>query len=412
MKLKFIIIPVAILLVLFIILLILSKVGESPTTPLDMQQPGNVTFQYKDKNPYGGYVVYQWLGKLWKDQTPSVITRPFASAYNKNASMKSGGNVYVILAKQSFTDAADVRSMESFVMDGNTLVLGVCAPDTLLQQTFGFTISDSLPGLYNTAGLSRAEHFVSPRIDTPSFFYKGIMSENYFTSVDTAVTTILGENNINQPNFILVNKGQGHLLVLLDPVILTNYPLLHKDNSKMLEAVMNYAPEYETNNTLYWDEFYKLQTKPREGDFSEWQVLMRYPAMRWAFWLTILTALFYVLFESKRRQRIIPDIPPLTNTSVEFVTTLGKLYYEHHDNSNLAHKMVQHLLEYIRTRYNLNTQHLNEEFAETLARKSGYPSEQTRQLIQYIHQVRLEPQLSDLQLHNFYTATHQFYQNS
>ncbi|HEY0273447.1 MAG TPA: DUF4350 domain-containing protein, partial [Chitinophaga sp.] len=355
MKLKYIIIPVAILLAFVIIALVAGTLGEAAQTPLDQQQAGNITFQYKDKKPYGGYVMYQWLGKLWNDQTPSVITRPFASAYNKNASMKGGGNVYVILAKQSFTDAADVRAMESFVNDGNTLVLGICAPDTLLRETFGFTVSDTLSALYKSFNEARAEHFVSPRLATRDFSYKGFMTDNYFTSVDTAVTTVLGENGERRPNFILVNKGQGHLLVLLDPVILTNYPLLHKDNSKLLENVMNYAPEYESNNTLYWDEFYKKQTTPRQGDFSEWQVLMRYPAMRWAFWLMLLTALFYVLFESKRRQRIIPDIPPLTNTSVEFVTTLGKLYYEHHDNSNLAHKMVQHLLEYIRTRYNLNT---------------------------------------------------------
>jgi hypothetical protein len=73
----------------------------------------------------------------------------------------------------------------------------------------------------------------------------------------------------------------------------------------------------------------------------------------------------------KRRQRIIPVIEPVANTTVDFVTVIGQVYYEQHDNSNIAQKKVGYFLEYIRTRYLLKTNLHDTVFMETLAKKSG-----------------------------------------
>lgn len=412
MKNKLFLIPIIAMAGMIIVVVLLSLSASGPDqSQLDKQRTANVTYEYKDKGPYGGYVAFNWLHELWKDQKPAVITRPFASAYTHNADLKNQGNVYIIVANRSFTDAADVRAMSSFISDGNTLVLAVAQPDSLLQATFGFEVGQRDFQLFRDS--ASIQKFLSPRLGADTTFaYNGFYSANYFTAVDTAVTTILGTNRSDDPNFITITRGNGHLLVLLNPLMLTNYFLLHKDNRKALENITTYVPNYVPESRIFWDEFYKKQTEPRQGDESEWSVLMRYKAMRWALWLTLLLALIYVAFESKRRQRIIPEILPLKNTSAEFVITLGKLYYQHHDNKNLAGKMVQHLMEYIRTRYYLNTQHLSEEFVEHLSGKSGYPLDRTRELIQYVALTRTQSQLSDEQLHAFYINTYQFYQNT
>ncbi len=103
------------------------------------------------------------------------------------------------------------------------------------------------------------------------------------------------------------------------------------------------------------------------------QVMLKYPPLKWALWLALLLVALYIFSESKRRQRIIPDKPVVRNNSIDFAETLGRLYYLHHNNANLAQKMVQHLLEFIRQHYFLNTSQINAEFISGLARKSGFP---------------------------------------
>jgi len=168
-----------------------------------------------------------------------------------------------------------------------------------------------------------------------------------------------------------------------------------------------YLPQFPKN--VYWDEFYKHLNARQRGDFSNWQVLMRHPALWWALWLAVILLLLYVLFEGKRRQRLIPLKPVLHNSSLDFAETLGRLYYLHHNNKNLAQKMIQHLLEHIRHHYYLNTNQLNDEFVTSLARKSGHPHDVVNNMISQVHAIRMAHAVSDDDLQYFYNSIYQFY---
>ena len=64
--------------------------------------------------------------------------------------------------------------------------------------------------------------------------------------------------------------------------------------------------------------------------------------------------------QGKRKQRIIPVITPLKNTSLEFVETIGRLYYQKGTRSGIAHKKIIFFLDFIRTRYNIATNVFNQ----------------------------------------------------
>jgi len=53
------------------------------------------------------------------------------------------------------------------------------------------------------------------------------------------------------------------------------------------------------------------------------------------------------------------------------VTVVGQVYYEQHDNRNIAQKKVAYFLEHIRTKYHLKTNVHDADFMGTLAKKSG-----------------------------------------
>lgn len=367
------------------------------------------SFSSKDKKAGGAYAAFKMLPELFSKYSIQVVTKPFARTYEKDPELKKPGNSYILVADQMYTTEKDVDAMLEYVSGGNDLFIAVNNPDPYLAKQLNF--KTTWGGNHQDFKERVAQYYqdsIAP-IDT-SFAYEGMISGSSFSSVDTTTTTILGSNGQHKPNFIRIAYSHGYVYLLLNPYTFTNYFVLHKKNVAALETQISYLRDLA--GSVYWDDFYNAQHSAQSGDFSEWQVLMRYPSMRWAFFLGLALLLLYVIFESKRRQRIIPDKPVFNNTSVEFVGAIGQLYYQQHNNDNLAHKMILHLLEYIRTRYYLNTNILNEEFVAALSRKSAMPEADIRTLLQMMHHIQIEGNISDDYLREFYKRIQLFYLNT
>jgi hypothetical protein len=113
--------------------------------------------------------------------------------------------------------------------------------------------------------------------------------------------------------------------------------------------------------------------------------------------LAFLVALF-ILFESKRRQRVVPIIEPNKNTTVAFTETIGRLYLQEHNNKNIADKMIQYFYEQLRNQYFLNALHVNESFLQILSRKSNVKIADVKTLFNCIHTIQQSATISNEQL--------------
>lgn len=367
------------------------------------------SFYSKDKKAGGAYAAFRMLPQLFLRNSVQVVTKPFARTFDKDNEIKFRNNVYILVADRLFTTEKDIDAMLDYVSRGNELFLAINTPDPLLEKTLKFVTVESSNMQFKKAGTVQRYADETIPMDT-SFSYPGMVSGSYFSGVDSNTTSILGYNYKNKPNFIRIAYSRGYVYLLLNPYTFTNYFLLHRNNVKAMETQLSYLADGASN--VYWDDFYNSQHSAQSGDFSEWQVLMRYASMRWALWLAVVLLLLYVVFESKRRQRVIPDKPPVNNTSLEFVDAIGQLYYQQHNNYNLAHKMIVHFMEYIRSRYYLNTNVLNDQFIASLSGKSAVPEEEIRRLLHMVHHVQLEENISDEQLKDFYNRIQQFYINT
>jgi hypothetical protein len=78
-----------------------------------------------------------------------------------------------------------------------------------------------------------------------------------------------------------------------------------------------------------------------------------------------------MIFNAKRKQRIIPIQKPLTNSSIDFARTIGNLYYQEGSYQNIIDKKIIYFLEKIRTDYHLDTTVLNEDFIRKLQQKTA-----------------------------------------
>ena len=116
--------------------------------------------------------------------------------------------------------------------------------------------------------------------------------------------------------------------------------------------------------------------------------------------------------EARRKQRIIPEIKKPANDSMDFVKTIGRLYYDKSDHKNLVKKMSAYFLDYVRSRYKLSTHTVDEDFINAVHNKTSYPVTEIRSIVRFIQFADTAPAISESQLSEFHTQLELFYQNT
>jgi hypothetical protein len=123
--------------------------------------------------------------------------------------------------------------------------------------------------------------------------------------------------------------------------------------------------------------------------------------------------LVYMLFASKRVQRIIPIVKPPVNLSLQFTRTIGSLYYQQHDHRDIAVKKMIYMLEKVRQQYFLQTVQTDEAFRIKLAHRSNISMDTINGVFDiYERDIRRVYTIDEKTLIAFNTALEKFYQES
>jgi hypothetical protein len=233
--------------------------------------------------------------------------------------------------------------------------------------------------------------------------------QNYFITVDSSNTRVLGYNDMHKPNLIVHFYGRGKLYLQCEPRAYSNYFLLTGNNYQYLKNSVAYTQTFPEH--IYWDDHYNKINNRRNTDrsFSTFSEIMKHPPLKFAFWIAVCLMLLYILFNGKRLQRIIPQLKPNENTTVTFTETIGRLYLQKKDNKNIADKMITYFNEYIRNTYFLNTNHVNADFIAVLGRKSGVDRDRVETLYRTIVATQNSDVVNDYQLLSLHEQIQQFY---
>ena len=368
-----------------------------------------VTLWRKDKIPYGTYYAYESLKYLFPDAAITINkTSPadyrFEAGSNFFQHNRKHRMAYIIIAPQVIPDRREIDAMMNFVGNGNQIFISaIYMGDSLLNELklstrngFGFlNFQDGLSlSLYNPVNY-----------DSLSFQYPGLRADNSVNIMDSMYTSVLGRDSRGRPNFVKFGyKGGGAIYLHFAPMAMTNFFLLHRQNSSYYDNVLSYIPS-ESTLEVKWDDYFRY---PRSSTFSSLEYILGNQALSWAFWLTIFLFLIIYLFESKRRQRMIMAKAAKTNSSLDFVKTIGRLYYQRRDNANLAGKMIAHFLDHVRSKYNIQTSSMDDEFRERLSYKSGAGREQTEAIVSAIRSLQGDPHPTDEDLLSFNKKIEEF----
>lgn len=372
------------------------------------QHNWRVTYMHVDMNPFGAYALNVLLPSIFNGQN---IQHNYETLYEIKDSLKREGNI-LIISGDFHAGEEDTNALFKHLNVGGTALIAADYFSGHFRDTLQLSVRDHL---FDEEGLrifdqedTSSVRMATVYADTSQrFYFKRENIPNYFSQFDTTRTTVLAVNEENKPVAIRMQWGKGNLILCTTPMAFTNIYLLAGNNNQYVSSLLSYLPQAD----IVWTEYYHLGRMEVSTPLRF--ILMNEP-LRWAYYVAILSLLIFMIFEMKRKQRIIPIIKPLQNTTLEFVGTIGSLYFQHADHKNIADKKINFFLEHVRVRYWLSTAKLNDEFISSLSHKSGIDEKYVSQLVKMIVHIQSQKKISaneliklDKQIHGF-TTKHEY----
>lgn len=358
----------------------------------------NYTQQSKD--PFGLYILYNELESLFNDNDVHYLNENINDYlyYNYNDTDKDFGSYICIKESAYKLNDEGIDKLLSFVFEGNNAFLSL--------NHFGYDLENKLG--FNSTHYSNNDKVLPPEgkfhlknnnfKQQPYLFERNIRT-NYFKEINSNTTIVLGTNEINgeeKPNFIKIYHGKGAIYLHNNPIVFTNYYLL-KDKENYVENVFSYLPD----SKIIWDpqiKTSKLTPKRKNREKTVFSFFLQHKTLTWFLFVSLFGLLTFLLFNARRKQRVIPIIKPLENTTVAFTQTIASLYLQEQNHKNIVDKKINFFLEKVRANYLIDTNNLNNRFIENLAAKSGNDLQKTKYLINSIISLNKKDECTEEQL--------------
>jgi hypothetical protein len=331
------------------------------------------TYSSTDKIPFGTYIIYNRLNDIFPGSRIESFREPVYDVINGHGITHG---TYVIICNSFNINEYDYKKLVNFIKSGNDVFVAANDFSDEFSKRLKIELAPEFHAFTNPVSLK----FVSKYLDSSKTYQLDKESSMvYFKKFNQDTAVVLGKNTEDHVNYLKYGLGKGNLYLSCAPMMFTNYALLNKSGQRYAETALSYI---KSNHELMWDQYYALG---RDDDDATMRVFLRNDALRWAFYIAFFSLLGFVVYDIKRRQRIIPVIEPLENATLSFVNTVGQVYFEEHNNRNLADKKITYFLEHLRERYNLKTTSLDKEFINGFSQKTGIDIDTASGLVNYIN---------------------------
>lgn len=358
-------------------------------------------YKEREKSPFGNYIISKEAPSIFKDQEIIFLKENFYDFLILNRDTTKTKTY--LLIKNTANKQTDVgnKALLNFVKQGNTIFLSLndFHNDFKKPLEFKTVVQDS--AVYSIADLKKlAGSFSLENLDFKSdgYNFDRNIRRNYFELFNKNKTTVLGTTNIGGkelPNFIKINFGKGVFYLHSNPIVFTNYFLLN-GNTSYVSHLLSYVPK----ETILWDVHVKASkySNAQQKQPSIFKFFLKHASLTWFLFVSFIGLLLFMLFNARRKQRAIPVVTHLENTTVAFTQTIANLYLSEGDHKNLVEKKTAFFLEKVRSKYLLDTTVLNAVFIQNLATKSGNELQKTKYLIHSIIALSKKDQCTEEEL--------------
>ncbi|MFN6943339.1 MAG: DUF4350 domain-containing protein [Cytophagaceae bacterium] len=389
----------------------------------EKQHNWNEHYRNDSKDPFGTFAIQELLKTYNKDESFELLNGPLHKQLPIN---EEGPANYVFIGDVIHLSQQDIDNLLAFVASGNTaFIAGNNFSSELMNTIFGEVCeewsrhheeADTMAllnllheDLYDSDGYL----FVTPpqKIFLGRYYsWRGINSDFFCDFMDDMYSHLgyIGSDTANFVNFIESNHGNGKFIFHTTPIVFTNYHLLTPHGKVYASKVFSHL----NTGKIFWDQHSKVSQSGSEISGSPLKLILSNRSLRTAWYLSLFFLLTYILFFAKRRQRTIPIHEQLSNSSLNFIKSVGNLYLKQKQPRRLMKLKMQYFLSFIRQRYHLSTNNTNKDLIIKLSGKSGIEKAEIENIFQIFNTIsRYDLEMTDDDLIKLHTALDYFYKN-
>lgn len=289
----------------------------------------------------------------------------------------SGAN-YIYVGNHFDLPSEEIEVLYDWIKKGNTAL--ICS------KHFPSILSDSYSKLseeyiINIDSIQQFSMTNSSETFTFKYLFKNETAEREWTSFSHVYKQmnyyeILETNKQAKITYMREKVGNGFIYLYSDPIVFSNLILRTKEGFEHANQVLSFLNQGAT----YWENAnrkFQKNDQPIERNSSPLKFFLSEKSFR-AGWYTLLAgALLFLIFRSKRRQRIIPIIKPNINSSIAFAQSVGQLYFQSKSPHYIAEEMMNNYFFFVRKKYRLITNIKDfESVIPKISKKSGISEEQ------------------------------------
>lgn len=354
------------------LVLLMFLIENSIPEPVDWTP----TFDETHKKPFGTYIIKSELKTFFPRATvENIAETPFEKLYYSNSYENA---TYIFINDYQDIDTESIDELLNFAKAGNKVFISSSEFPPYLLDTLDVYV-DLIDYSLNFSDTVHTFGFYNENLKSTYQFGLGFVY-TAFKQWEFSTSQALGYMYVDTSeyvNYVRVNYGAGSFYLHTQPYAFTNYHMLKDNHNRYASEVFAFLD----NETILWDS---KQDEAYANNRSSLRFVLSNKALAFAWRLGVAGLLLFVIFTAKRKQRVVPVIAPLTNTSEEFARTIGQLYLREGNPKDIIAKKITFFLEKIRTNYMIDTTVLDDEFKNKLHQKSGVDRRTVDRLIDLI----------------------------
>jgi hypothetical protein len=384
--------------IIYIIFLILLVIGWAWVDQSARNTDWSPTFYAPHKIPFGTFVLNDNLENLFPATTIKSSSKSFYKMMNSEDSLLTSACV-ITVTKQFNADSLELSKMNQFIEKGNTVFLATQYFPSNLLKKYGLKVKFNFKKQKNRNSTLSYKAATDNSQNTLSF--KKMQAFSYFELEKNTNIKIIGKEN-SSPCFVEKQIGKGRLLLHAQPFAFTNYHILynHKEYAEWVFSTIQ--PE---TKTVIWDNYH---TPYSMSNKSPLKIILANRALKSALYLSLFLLILYILIFSKRKQQIIPIVRPEKNLSLNFIDTIGRLYFQKGNHRNLVEKQFTQFNFFVKTKFYISNVNNRDDFIERLSLKSGIKKSIIKNIYNYYSKIKTKDVISEHELHTFYGYVKQF----
>lgn len=369
------------------------------------------------KQPYGLHYFRMLMEDRGRNGSLVILNKPLKPFFAENQ-MRKG--TYMLIGEEAYYTEEGVEALLAFIRRGNNAFLAVNRmPDMLLDKLEWYdAATDSVyPGIYyDTVSITMPS--LDPGHNYSFWFQRGSGTSGFNW-------TALQHERFNNPEhpfsklgfmkedslccFGVIPVGNGFLYLHSSPLVFTNYHIVTRQGFRYASRVFGFL---DPEQPVYFDTFSSgsFQGEVPEQLPQSWlQFIIASPGLREAWYLLVFIALLFVVFRSRRRQRAVPVLEPNLNNTLEYVSTISRIYLAEKKHKRMAEKQKHLFYQHLGYHFGIRVINNPDALAKEISVKTGLSHPLALDILGTFAEMDMKEEISAQELFSLHEKLHQYY---